>query len=303
MWQRFGIHVTLMLVIVLASTHSAVIRPAEPVETTTANTLNAAEETTTMATVESSTPQFAVSRDKDATVQIELEASVDPAPGTVEGDLNVRLDRQPQKSAKLLLLSTPAKRPAEVEQQFEEPDESETAAAGSSEANVPTTTPQQQEEQLDNTSTTEHTETTTEATAAVTTAATIDRKATTATTTKLFAIDATISSKDSSEPNVAVAVATDNATISIAEQPQPAGNNNVAIELALVEPEAEYVLLDTSPDLASVSVSSVTHDELQLGSFTHIDSDAHLQPVVHSVEIVPTRFDDPLIVNYVHNFR
>ncbi|KAH8307238.1 hypothetical protein KR044_008244 [Drosophila immigrans] len=298
MRQRLGIHVTLLVVICLASTHSAVLRPAEQasMETTTANSLNAEEATTTtQESVESSTA-LAASRDRDATVQIGLEASVDPAPGTIEGDLSVRQPQQPQqqKSARLLLLSTPAKRPAEVELQLEELDDSESAAAGSGEANVPTTTPQQ-EEQVD--STTEHTETTT--------AATIDHRATTtAATTKLFAIDATTSSKDSSEPNVAVAVATDNATISIAEQPQPAGNNNVAIELALVEPEAEYVLLDRSqdPELALASVS-VTHDELQLGSFTHIGSDAHLQPVVHSVEIVPTRFDDPLIVNYVHNFR
>ncbi|KAH8372002.1 hypothetical protein KR093_009685 [Drosophila rubida] len=305
MWQQFaGIRVTLLLVIWLASTQAAVIRPAEPAETTTAGTLNAEEATTTSTpeSVESSTA-FAASRDIDATVQIGPEASVDPAPGTVPGDLSVRLDRQPhqQKSAKLLLLSTPAKRPAEVEQQLEELDENETSAAGSAEASVPTTTPQPEEEDIS--STTEYAETTTAtATAAAVTTATIDRKAMATATTKLFAIDATISSQDSSEPNVAVAVAADNATVSIAEQPQPAGNNNVAIELALVEPEAEYVLLDTSADLASASVA-VTHDELQLGSFTHIDSDAHLQPVVHSVEIVPTRFDDPLIVNYVHNFR
>ncbi|EDW04395.1 GH25243, partial [Drosophila grimshawi] len=108
---------------------------------------------------------------------------------------------------------------------------------------------------------------------------------------------------DSTEPNLAVAVATDNTTITIAEQPQAAGNNNVAIELALVEPEAEYVLVDAGTGLELELTSPTTHDELQLGSFTHIDSDFHLQPVVHSVEIVPTSLDDPLIVNYVHNLR
>ncbi|XP_034482404.1 uncharacterized protein LOC117787887 [Drosophila innubila] len=292
MCQRFGIYVTL-LVVCLTNLQAAVIRPEEQQKMAMEGV------STTVEPVESTTVS-AQSRDKDATVQIEeheMFASLDPAPGTIEGDLSVRLDEQPhqQKSAKLLLLSTPAKRPAEVEQQLEEQDESETANAGSAEANVTTTTEQEQEQQ-DNATTMEYTETTT-------TASTTTTTATTAATTKLFAINATISSKDSTEPNVAVAFATDNATIAIGEQPQPAGNNNVAIELALTEPEAEYVLLDLASVSSSSLSSSATHDELQLGSFTHIDSDAHLQPVVHSVEIVPTRFDDPLIVNYVHNFR
>ncbi|KAM8707709.1 hypothetical protein ACLKA7_014787 [Drosophila subpalustris] len=279
MCQRIGIYVTL-LAVCLANLQAAVIRSEEQQEMAMEE-----EVTTTVEPVESTTVAAqAQSRDKDASVQIdEIEslASVDPAPGTIEGDLSVR--QQQQKSAKLLLLSTPAKRPAEVEQQLEEQDESVSAVAGSAEDRGTTTT------EPDNTETT-------------TTTTTIDHEVATTTvaTTRLFAINATISLEDSSEPS------TDNATISIAEQPQAAGNNNAAIELALTEPEAEYVLLDTGLELASVSSSlstSATHDELQLGSFTHIDSDVHLQPVVHSVEIVPTRFDDPLIVNYVHNLR
>ncbi|XP_064551651.1 uncharacterized protein LOC135437598 [Drosophila montana] len=300
MWQGFGIYMALLLC--LASAQAAIIRSEQQQETTTIFDGLAEAASTTVAPEESTTHKaalnrVALSRDQDASVQIGL-ASVDPAPGTIEGDLIVVGGKPQMKSAKLLLLSTPAKRPAEVEQQLEEQDESDTAAAGSAESGVPTTTLTYMQE-LEGTTTAENSESTT-------TAAPIessDRQI-----TKLFPINATISSQDSSEPNVAIALATDNATIAIAEQPQAAGDNNVAIELALVEPEAEYVLLDVNANAGlqlapSIPASTATHDELQLGSFTHIDSDAHLQPVVHSVEIVPTRFDDPLIVNYVHNLR
>lgn len=287
MWQGFGIN-CLTLIVCLVSVKASVIRQ----ETTTpASTINEElQESST--TVE---PEI-------STESTKLEwASVDSAPGTLPGDLSVGREKPLEKSAKLLLLSTPAKRPAEVEQQLEEQDENETAAAGSAEVSVTT------EAAPAAATTTEYSTETPEAT----TQQSSDHK-----TTKLFAINATTSTQDeATPPNVAIAVATNNATISIAEQPQAAGDNNVAIELALVEPEAEYVLHDSEllldgdidgpleRELLLGAVSQATHDDLQLGSFTHIGSDVHLQPVVHSVEIVPTRLDDPLIVNYVHNLR
>ncbi|EDW19364.1 cell wall protein DAN4 [Drosophila mojavensis] len=288
----YGIGLALLLLLCLgASVQTAVIRPEAQQEATTISSgLADATEASTTVEPEVTTASVAQSRDKDATVQIGW-ASVDPAPGTVAGDLSVGQ----MKSAKLLLLSTPARRPAEVEQQFEEPDESDASAtAGSGDSSLPTTT--------EVSTTTEYSEAPT-TTATTTTTTTVTEQASEQQTTKLFAINATISSEDSLQPNVAVAVATDNTTIAIAEQPQAPLANNVAIELALVEPEADYVLLDGSLTDLSHLTSSSTHDELQLGSFTHIDSDVHLQPVVHSVEIVPTSLDDPLIVNYVHNLR
>ncbi|KAH8405376.1 hypothetical protein KR222_009812, partial [Zaprionus bogoriensis] len=275
------------------------------------------QETTTLSpTTEAAptTPRESELSTESADVEL---ASVDPAPGTVDGDLSVSRDKLQQKSARLLLLSTPAKRPAEVEQQLVEQDESETAAAGSAEAGGATAL----EADTTDTTTTEYSETTTETATATAVTETTTTEPSERKTTKLFAINATISSQDSTEPNVAVALATDNATVAIAEQPQAAGDNNAAIELALVEPEAEYVLhddhgslqlhleLEPVPELGHELLgypfpgTGPTHDDLQLGSFTHIDSDVHLQPVVHSVEIVPTRIDDPLIVNYVHNLR
>ncbi|TDG44069.1 hypothetical protein AWZ03_009494 [Drosophila navojoa] len=290
----YGVGLALLLLLCMgASVRTAVIRPEAQEEATTISSGPAdAVEASTTVEPEVTTASVAQSRDKDATVKIGW-ASVDPAPGTVDGDLSVGQ----MKSAKLLLLSTPARRPAEVEQQFEEPDDSDASAtAGSGDSSLPTTT--------EVSTTTEYSEppTTTAATTTATTT-TVDEQASEQKTTKLFAINATISSEDAVQPNVAVAVATDNTTIAIAEQPQAPSANNVAIELALVEPEADYVLLDGSLTDLSDLTSSSTHDELQLGSFTHIDSDVHLQPVVHSVEIVPTSLDDPLIVNYVHNLR
>lgn len=279
MWQGFSIY-CLALIVCLASVEASVIRQ---------------ETTSEEPQLSSTTVQPEISTES---VGIDV-ASTDPAPGTMSGDLSVTRDKPLEKSAKLLLLSTPAKRPAEVEQQLEEQDENETAVAGSAEASGTT---EAAPEATTTTTTTEYSETTT--TTESTTEQSSDHK-----TTKLFAINATTSMQEEAT------LATDNATISIAEQPQAAGDNNVAIELALVEPEAEYVVHDSElqldvdvdgqleRELLLAAVHPATHDDLQLGSFTHIDSDVHLQPVVHSVEIVPTRLDDPLIVNYVHNLR
>lgn len=257
----------------LFAVQAAVIRDEGNTEsTTTAVILDQPEEGVTTTTEESSTLAApALSRDEEASILI------DPAPGTLQEDAPAV-----QKSGKLLLLSTPPKRHHEIERELEEQDEDEDKAGAE-----PTTTeqpkdneqePQQKEEQeeMEASATTE--------------------SSTTPATTRLFAIDASPAAKDSPPPNVAISLSQDNATISIAEQPQVPSDNNAAVELALVEPEAEYVLLDGD---------GYGHDELdlQLGSFTHIDSDVHLQPVVHSVEIVPTSLDDPLIVNYVHNLR
>ncbi|KAH8315711.1 hypothetical protein KR059_009538 [Drosophila kikkawai] len=274
----------LVLVLGLFAVQAAVIRnegnpdpdPLLPEATTAAVILDQQEEgvTTTEETSTLATP--ALSRDEEASILI------DPAPGTLQEDEPSTV----QKSGKLLLLSTPPKRHHEIERELEEQDEDEDKAG-----DEPTTTeqPKDNEQEQQKQEKVQEEEKKEEEASATT------ESSTTPATTRLFAIDASPAEKDSSSPNVAISLSQDNATISIAEQPQVPGDNNAAVELALVEPEAEYVLLDDGE----------LHDELdlQLGSFTHIDSDARLQPVVHSVEIVPTSLDDPLIVNYVHNLR
>ncbi|KAH8317936.1 hypothetical protein KR067_011454 [Drosophila pandora] len=256
----------------LAVVQAAVIRPETTEATATTTPIPEDDESTT--TVASNTS--ALSRDEEASILI------DPAPGTLQED-EAPLQ---EKSGKLLLLSTPPKRPVEIERQLEEDEEDEQDSPAESE---PTTTvpPKAAEEEIKQ-------EEPEEEEATVTT-----ESSATPATTKLFAVDARPAKEDSPPPNVAVSLSQDNVTVSISEQPQVPGDNNAAVELAIVEPEAEYVLVDSSHDGFDIDLDP----DLQLGSFTHIDSDVHLQPAVHSVEIVPTSFDDPLIVNYVHNLR
>ncbi|KAH8368495.1 hypothetical protein KR084_012413 [Drosophila pseudotakahashii] len=266
MWKGLG-----CALLCLALVQAAVIRPegdaASPETTTSVVIVDQEGDVTTEEATTLAGP--ALSRDEEASILI------DPAPGTLQEDGAV----VPEKSGKLLLLSTSPKRLHENERQLEEQDD----AGEENMANAEPTTTEQPKEGAEQ----EEEEVSPKSSAT--------ESSTTPATTKLFAIDATPAGVDSPQPNVAISHSQDNsnATVSIAEQPQVPGDNNAAVELALVESEAEYVLVDGS------------HDDLdlQLASFTHIDSDVHLQPVVHSVEIVPTSLDDPLIVNYVHNLR
>ncbi|XP_036326332.1 cilia- and flagella-associated protein 251-like [Rhagoletis pomonella] len=90
--------------------------------------------------------------------------------------------------------------------------------------------------------------------------------------------------KENDDVSVPVAAA------AAAEQAPETQNNNAATAV-LIETEADYVLVD----------SDVEHLE-HLGSFTHADSEEYLQPIVHSVEVVPTHFEEPLLFtsSYVH---
>ncbi|SPP76157.1 uncharacterized protein LOC117579663 [Drosophila guanche] len=255
-------------------------KPGSTPEQDTTNRPSLEEDVTTEEATTLASPAF--SRDEAASILI------DPAPGTLQVDVLPQ-----KKSAKLLLLSTPSRRTVEIERQLEEQDvgedsradvEESEAASASASASGSATTPQPTAE-----------EQTTDSQDSPTTEGRESEETTTPTTTKLFAIEGTVAGGNALQPNVALSLAKDStkSTVSIAEQPQVAGDNNAAVELPLVEPEAEYVLVEGHQDEL----------DLQLASFTHIDSDVHLQPVVHSVEIVPTSFDDPLIVNYVHSLR
>lgn len=269
MWKGLG-----CALLCLAVVQAAVIRPGgdpEVPETTTSAVIRDQEGNVT--TAEATTlADPALSRDEEARILI------DPAPGTLHEDSAVA----PEKSGKLLLLSTTPKRLHEIERHLEEQDDE--GEDNKAEVEVTTTEQPKEAEELK-----------VDEEEGVTPESSTTESSTTAATTKLFAIDASSAGVESPPPNVAISLSQDNenATLSIAEQQQVPGDNSAAVELAIVEPEAEYVLVDGG------------HDDLdvQLASFTHIGSDAHLQPVVHSVEIVPTSFDDPLIVNYVHNLR
>lgn len=80
-------------------------------------------------------------------------------------------------------------------------------------------------------------------------------------------------------------------SIPAAAEQIPESHNDNAAAAVLIETEADYVLVD----------SDVDHLE-HLGSFTHADSEEYLQPIVHSVEVVPSHFEEPLVLtsSYVH---
>ncbi|XP_036327320.1 uncharacterized protein LOC118739926 [Rhagoletis pomonella] len=96
--------------------------------------------------------------------------------------------------------------------------------------------------------------------------------------------DKEVVKKENDDVSVPVAAA------AAAEQAPETQNNNAATAV-LIETEPDYVLVD----------SDVEHLE-HLGSFTHADSEEYLQPIVHSVEVVPTHFEEPLLFtsSYVH---
>ncbi|XP_054734374.1 300 kDa antigen AG231 [Anastrepha obliqua] len=83
----------------------------------------------------------------------------------------------------------------------------------------------------------------------------------------------------------------DDIVIPAAAEQTPETHNDNSGTAVLIETEPEYVLID----------SDVEHLE-HIGSFTHADSAEHLQPIVHSVEVVPSHFEEPLLFtsSYVH---
>lgn len=82
-------------------------------------------------------------------------------------------------------------------------------------------------------------------------------------------------------------------------------NDNIAasVNIEAETTDDDFVIFD---DIGHEHHHIVAHDELNdanaeyiEGSFTHVDSAEHLQPIVQSVEIVPISLDKKVIVNYV----
>lgn len=74
----------------------------------------------------------------------------------------------------------------------------------------------------------------------------------------------------------------DSAATAIEDQSNEALGANI-VSVVLAEVEADYVLVE----------SEALH-----GSYTDVESELHLQPIVQSVEIVPSSLDDTLLLNY-----
>ncbi|XP_018785334.1 PREDICTED: uncharacterized protein LOC108966753 [Bactrocera latifrons] len=331
-----------ILLYITATVQAGVLRadkPAEsPVTEAQANESVQPESTTIDIIV---ADEVALSRDEDATVKIDI-ASLDPAPDTVEGieitldtvdvkteepkqdeaaetqtetalsrdevnahetvDLaqnvpasSVEITGTPQKSSKLLLLSTP-RLAREQEENIAEPEDVDINTALSTDD----TTELSVENQNDNDKSSAESEEqdTRDATeepnfltrvrdaifgkkpAAETTQATLDGQEVASTPSdEVLKADKDEIKKDE-----------EGAKPAVAEQ-APAPHNDNAATAVLIESEADYVLVD----------SDVEHLE-HLGSFTHAESEEYLQPIVHSVEVVPSHFEEPLLftTSYVH---
>ncbi|XP_037937677.1 uncharacterized protein LOC119671213 [Teleopsis dalmanni] len=212
----------------------------------------------------------ALSRDEDASIKI-TAAELDPAPGTVEGieiELFDEIEEENEdnsklrKSEKLLLLSAPKLHEQPKEEEEENVEESEEIIADAT------------------------TETTTETTTSTIAA---EEVTTVVPVTKLHAINETSPNQTEAKnvENPAVAKKVDDTPVIPAVQPAEPKNSNAA-SAVLIETESDYVLVDS--------------DFEEFGTFAHVDSDLHLQPIVQSVEIVPTSVDDPLIISYVHSW-
>ncbi|XP_011183684.2 enolase-phosphatase E1-like [Zeugodacus cucurbitae] len=328
-------------------------KPSEaPVTEVPANVSEQPESTTIQIIVGD---EVALSRDEDATVKIAV-ASLDPAPGTVEG-IEITLetvgdkaeepkptdagDKQtdekvpekkdepalsrdeaatikvkahetddlaqsapassaetigsPQKSSKLLLLSTP-RLAREQEENIAEPEDVDINTAVSTDdttelsVEIELDTDKSSEESAEDKKTT----TTEEPSFLTRVRDAIFGKKTEEETTK-----ATLDKKEEApKPSDEVLKADkeeikkdDEVSIPAAAEQTPEPHNDNAATAVLIETEADYVLVD----------SDVEHLE-HLGSFTHAESEEYLQPIVHSVEVVPSHFEEPLLFSssYVH---
>ncbi|XP_005177163.1 uncharacterized protein LOC101888572 [Musca domestica] len=239
------------------------------------------EETTTM-------PEYlgALSRDEEATILIVDQTLMDSAPS--ESKQSPEPSVQEEKFGKLLLLSTPklVEKPKLPEENFEESEELDTSENSTDATTVePTTTDSSLAEEV----TTLAPETKEEEDEGE--KSEVPQVTTPIPTTKLFPINDTLyeeKKKDSSKPEETSEASP--VVVAMDEEPKEVKNSNLEA-IVLSESEADYVLVDTA-DAEIIEEGGVYAD---------VDSDLHLQPIVQSVEIVPSSVDDSLLVNYVHS--
>lgn len=282
---KFQIVILAMCVFTI-STQASVIRSSgdeekDAIEVTTVTatleemevtTVQADEEVTTV-TPESEvdTDTAALTKDEEASILIIDQTLLDSTSSDLK--LSDAESVQVQRSGKLLLLST---------------------AKLSEKSKVPEETPEESEELKDldvnQTSTDSPVETTTVMEEETTTMEAVKEDndkpeipQEELATTKLFPINDTLYEdikKDAAQDAPEAVVIVD-------EEPKEMKNSNLAA-IVLEEAENDYVLIES--------------DLVEEGPYADIDSDLHLQPIVQSVEIVPSSVDDTLLVNYVHSW-
>ncbi|XP_011205701.2 uncharacterized protein LOC105227863 [Bactrocera dorsalis] len=250
------------------------------------------DETADTQTEEQAQTEAALSRDEAATIKVNAHETADLAQSIPAS--SVEITGTPQKSSKLLLLSTP-RLAREQEENIAEPEDVDINTALSTDD----TTELSVENQSDNDKSSaeseeQDTKGATEEPSFLTRVrdAIFGKKPADETTAKLDEQEVAPTPSDEVLKADKEEIKKDEeAAKPAAAEQTPAPHNDNAATAVLIETEADYVLVD----------SDVEHLE-HLGSFTHAESEEYLQPIVHSVEVVPSHFEEPLLftTSYVH---
>lgn len=243
--------------------------PKEPISTTSYD-----QDTSDM----SSEKLAEVNRNEEATILIVEQELLDSEPAKLlKTDVNIAENK---KSEKLLLLSTSkiAEKSKQPEEDLNESEEEVDLAVNVTETTEETTT-------IVNEYTTILSFSNELSTSAALDVENVTNLSTTEKTTKLFPINDTLyaDTTNNIELNSTKIVVDDTSSAAKStKQHRDAINANYG-SIRLEEAEADYVLAET--------------DFVQ-GSYTDVDSELHLQPIVQSVEIVPANLDDFVFFNY-----
>lgn len=302
-----------ILAVCTFATHAAVIRTTDNdtyiSETTTAsNDIISTTEELDLTTIRvddlnnnTTTERIgALSRDEEATILIVDQTLLDPAPAELIKTNPETVEIE--KSAKLLLLSTPkiAEKPKQPEENLEESDEEEnetfenvtevavesTTTEDSMNDETTTTLYEDVEQNKLDTKDDNSEKSIIKSEVIQSTETSFVDQPTTVKITKLYPINDTLyaDSHDNKMKNFETNEST--GTIIVDDQPKEPVNSNLG-SVVLEESEADYVLVES---------------EVLEGSYADVDSELHLQPIVQSVEIVPSSLDDQLLINYVQNW-
>ena len=301
------LNVKFSIVILLASvlvTHAGVIKQLENVfETTTvpiddvATTME--DEITTVQNDKSNENDNvikeklgAVSRDEKATIMIDDKTLLYPT--SKESIKTETKMPQGERLGKLLLLSTPkiAEKPKQPEENLDESEETDETIESITQIPIETTTIIDQIGEITESITELNYDQTMDNVKSFGDKTEDDRKQTTnslqtdvVTTTKitkLYPINDTLYDDN----NKSQTYTNNGSDIAVYDQTNVNPNSSFG-SIILEEPEVDYVLVDS---------------DVLAGSYTDVDSELHLQPIVQSVEIVPSSLDDTLLINYVQSW-
>ncbi|XP_037807788.1 uncharacterized protein LOC119601110 [Lucilia sericata] len=230
----------------------------------------------------------ALSRDEEATILLVDQTLLDPAPAEL---IKTEAETvQIEKSGKLLLLSTQkiAEKTKQPEENLEESEEENETVENVSQSAIETTTVDSLNEETTTLLNMEEEQTTQSDLQTKDDVKSEQKTSTESVTedlpamekiTKLYPINDTLYADNSKTTE-------QSSTIVVDDQPKETLNSNLG-SVVLEETEADYVLVES---------------EVLEGSYTDVDSELHLQPIVQSVEIVPSSLDDTLLINYVQSW-